>query len=691
MLISYKLKRIAQNWSIRIKVLLVNNPYNINEMMSEKLHGMDESESCCTIDTVDQSMDSKQLNNLDEHSHENEGGKPYILATISFVLLISGLIMDHMNVTSWFKDQVRIAWYLSAYLPVGWPVIREAFHFISRGSVFTEFFLMSIATLGAFAIGEYPEAVGVMLFYAVGELFQNAAVARAKKNITSLLDVRADVAHVFIDNEWQDRAPEEVPVGSRLRVLVGERLPVDGILRSPKAALNTASLTGESTPMTYQEGDEILAGSINLEQVIELDSIRLFDNSAISRVLHLIEEAQSRKSKSELLIRKLAKIYTPIVVVLALFVMILPYFFVSDYIFRDWLYRALIFLVISCPCALVISIPLGYFGGLGAASREGILFKGATYLEQIKDINVLVMDKTGTVTHGVFDIVDIQTTDDIDTETLMKSVMTLEKNSTHPIAQAIMRYPQDGALPEASQVEEHAGMGISGEVLGQPIAAGNGALMAELSIEVPAHIQSIVETVVIVAINQRYAGHIVIADELKTDAQRFITDARNSGIDRIVMLSGDKQSITQEVARNLQITEAKGDLMPEDKLYEVEQLQKNAANKVAFMGDGINDAPVLAASDVGIAMGGLGSDVAIETADVVIQTDQPSKFITARRIARSTQRIIWQNIALAIGVKILVLILGTMGMASMWQAVFADVGVAFLAIMNAIRLQFVKW
>lgn len=660
-------------------------------MMSEKLHGMDESESCCTIDTVDQSMDSKQLNNLDEHSHENEGGKPYILATISFVLLISGLIMDHMNVTSWFKDQVRIAWYLSAYLPVGWPVIREAFHFISRGSVFTEFFLMSIATLGAFAIGEYPEAVGVMLFYAVGELFQNAAVARAKKNITSLLDVRADVAHVFIDNEWQDRAPEEVPVGSRLRVLVGERLPVDGILRSPKAALNTASLTGESTPMTYQEGDEILAGSINLEQVIELDSIRLFDNSAISRVLHLIEEAQSRKSKSELLIRKLAKIYTPIVVVLALFVMILPYFFVSDYIFRDWLYRALIFLVISCPCALVISIPLGYFGGLGAASREGILFKGATYLEQIKDINVLVMDKTGTVTHGVFDIVDIQTTDDIDTETLMKSVMTLEKNSTHPIAQAIMRYPQDGALPEASQVEEHAGMGISGEVLGQPIAAGNGALMAELSIEVPAHIQSIVETVVIVAINQRYAGHIVIADELKTDAQRFITDARNSGIDRIVMLSGDKQSITQEVARNLQITEAKGDLMPEDKLYEVEQLQKNAANKVAFMGDGINDAPVLAASDVGIAMGGLGSDVAIETADVVIQTDQPSKFITARRIARSTQRIIWQNIALAIGVKILVLILGTMGMASMWQAVFADVGVAFLAIMNAIRLQFVKW
>jgi len=406
--------------------------------------------------------------------------------------------------------------------------------------------------------------------------------------------------------------------------------------------------------------------------------------------LDMVQNATARKSKTELFIRKFARIYTPIVVFLAIGVTFLPYFFVDDYVFRDWLYRALIFLVISCPCALVISIPLGYFGGLGAASKNGILFKGASFLDAMTKINTLVMDKTGTVTKGVFKIKEVKAIGWEETE-FMKYLMAMEEQSTHPIAKAILEYKADGADFDATEVKEIAGKGLKGTVNGKTVLVGNKALMTANNIEVANETNSIVESLVLVAIDDKFAGYVVIADELKEDAKETITALHKVGIKNIMMLSGDKDSITQKVASELNIEKAKGGLLPEDKLNEVELLKQNPENNIAFIGDGINDAPVLAASDVGIAMGGLGSDVAIETADVIIQTDQPSKVVRAIKIGRSTRKIVWQNIGLAFGVKVIVLILGAGGLATMWEAVFADVGVALLAILNAVRLQKMKW
>ena len=404
-----------------------------------------------------------------------------------------------------------------------------------------------------------------------------------------------------------------------------------------------------------------------------------------------MQNATSRKSKTELLIRRLAKIYTPIVVYLAIAICVLPYFFMENYVFTDWLYRALIFLVISCPCALVISIPLGYFGGLGAASKNGLLFKGATYLDQLTRVNTLVMDKTGTVTKGVFKIKDIAVKGAYNETEFMNLLMAMEIKSTHPIAKAIMEYAQNSSLPEATQIQEIAGKGLKGEVEGKTMVVGNKKLMQQFNIAVPAETDDIVESIVMVGIDGQFAGYVTIADELKADAKQSIQQIRKVGIQDIVMLSGDKDSITQKVAQELGIKIAKGGLLPEDKLNEVETIKQDATKVVAFVGDGINDAPVLAASDVGIAMGALGSDVAIETADVIIQTDQPSKIVTGIKIGNSTQSVIWQNIYLAFAVKILVLIGGAFGLATMWQAVFADVGVALLAILNAVRLQRMEW
>jgi Cd2+/Zn2+-exporting ATPase len=405
----------------------------------------------------------------------------------------------------------------------------------------------------------------------------------------------------------------------------------------------------------------------------------------------MVQNATARKSKTELFIRKFARIYTPIVVFLAIGVTFLPYFFVDNYIFRDWLYRALIFLVISCPCALVISIPLGYFGGLGAASRNGILFKGASFLDVMTKVNTVVMDKTGTVTKGVFKIREVVNSSAFAEAEFMQYLMAMEEQSTHPIAKAILEYKANGADLEATNVSEVAGKGLNGRVNGKTVLVGNKALMTSNGIEVPSETDSIIESIVMVAIDGKFTGYVTIADELKEDAHQAIEQIRESGISKIIMLSGDKDSITQQVSKELNIDWAKGGLLPEDKLNEVEQLKKQPNTKVAFLGDGINDAPVLAASDVGIAMGGLGSDVAIETADVIIQTDQPSKIARAIKIGRSTRRIVWQNIGLAFGVKAIVLILGAGGMATMWEAVFADVGVALLAILNAVRLQKMKW
>jgi Cd2+/Zn2+-exporting ATPase len=635
-----------------------------------------------------------------EHSHDDGHNhsspeevsnlRTYLPAIFSFVMLIIGIAVDYFDTFPFFEGWVRVVWYTVAYIPVGFPVIKEGWNSIKNGDFFTEFFLMSIATLGAFAIGEYPEGVAVMLFYAVGELFQNAAVNRAKGNIKALLDARPDEALVFRDGNFVSVNPETVEIGEKIQVRVGEKIPLDGILLSEKASLNMAAITGESKPDTITKNEKVFAGSINLDGVIEIETTKEFKDSSIARILDMVQNATARKSKTELFIRKFARIYTPIVVFLAIGLTFLPYFFVDDYVFRDWLYRALIFLVISCPCALVISIPLGYFGGLGAASRNGILFKGASFLDAMTKINTVVMDKTGTVTKGVFRIKEIKSIAFEEAE-FMKYLMAMEEQSTHPIAKAILEYKADGSDYEATDVSEVAGKGLKGTVNGKTVLVGNKALMTANNIEVPSETDGIVESIVMVAIDTTFTGYVTIADELKEDAHDAIEQIKASGVSQIIMLSGDKDSITQQASKELNIDWAKGGLLPEDKLAEVEELKKQPGTKLAFMGDGINDAPVLAASEVGIAMGGLGSDVAIETADVIIQTDQPSKVARAVKIGRSTRRIVWQNIGLAFGVKIIVLILGAGGLATMWEAVFADVGVALLAIFNAVRLQRMKW
>lgn len=628
-----------------------------------------------------------------DHSHSSKTKNKtkiniYLPAIISLLMLIAGIAFDFFNLPE-FNGGLRLGWYSIAYLPVGFPVLKQGWDSILKGDFFTEFFLMGIATIGAFALGHYHEGVAVMLFYAVGELFQHSAVDKSKRNIQALLDVRPNTALVFRDNKFISVHPQEVSVGEKIQVRTGEKVPLDGELLSTNASLDTAAITGESKPDTIQKGEKVYAGSINLENVIEIKTTKIFEDSSIAKILHLVQNATSRKSKTELFIRKFARVYTPIVVFLAIGLTFLPYFFVNDYIFQDWLYRALVFLVISCPCALVISIPLGYFGGLGAASQNGILFKGASFLDAITKINTMVMDKTGTLTKGVFEIKDIKTFD-LDENEMMAYLQAIEAQSTHPIARAILRYKAADEFI-ASNVTEIAGKGLEGTVNSKSVLAGNQSLMELHGIEIPSETEEIIETIVMIAIDGKFAGYVTIADELKDDALQAIHQIKELGIKNIIILSGDKTSITEKVGRELGVQQAFGGLLPEDKLQKVEALKKIPGTKVAFVGDGINDAPVIAASDVGIAMGGLGSDVAIETADVVIQTDHPSKIARAIKIGRSTRHIVWQNITLAFGVKLIVLILGAGGIATMWEAVFADVGVAFLAILNAIRLQRMTW
>lgn len=647
--------------------------------MEEKTHSTTslEGEDCC-------SSTPKNSNIL-----EKSQIKTYLPASLSFVMLIAGIAMDYFD-NPFFNGWLRLGWYVIAYAPVGFPVLKAGWDNILKGDFFTEFFLMGIATIGAFALGHYHEGVAVMLFYSIGELFQHDAVKKAKGNIQALLDVRPNSALVFRNGQFVSVHPEIVEVGETIQVRVGEKVPLDGKLLSHRASLNTAAITGESKPDSLQTGENVYAGSINLDAVIEIETTKNFDNSSIARILHLVQDASARKSRTELFIRKFARVYTPIVVFLAIGLTFLPYFFVSDYVFQDWLYRALVFLVISCPCALVISIPLGYFGGLGAASRNGILFKGASFLDAITKINTVVMDKTGTITKGIFKVKEVKTFGMTEAE-ILPYLVALEANSTHPIAAAILEYGKDVLILESSEVREIAGKGLIGKVNNKTILVGNKSLMDSNNIEVPVEIEGIVESVVLIAIEGKLEAYVTIADELKEDAHQAIEQLRLLGISNIWMLSGDKASITEKLGRDLDLQNAIGGLLPEDKLREVEALKRFPGNKVAFIGDGINDAPVIAASDVGIAMGALGSDVAIETADIIIQTDHPSKIARAIKIGRSTRRIVWQNIGLAFGVKLIVLILGAGGLATMWEAVFADVGVAFLAILNAIRLQRMSW
>ena len=611
----------------------------------------------------------------------------YWKAGLSFILLISGIIMNALGSSFFHKEYVALIWYIVAYLPVGFPVVKEAWESIKEKDYFSEFTLMIVATIGAFYIGEYPEGVAVMLFYTIGELFQDKAVDKAKRNIGALLDVRSEKALVLRDNSLITESPANVKVGEIIEIKSGERVPLDGVMLNEVAAFNTAALTGESVPRNIREGEEVLAGMIVTDKVIRIKVTRPFDKSALARILELVQNASERKAPAELFIRKFARIYTPIVIGLAVLIVLFPfvYSFIDTqftYVFNDWLYRALVFLVISCPCALVVSIPLGYFGGIGAASRLGILFKGGNYLDAITKINTVVFDKTGTLTQGTFEVQECKSASGIKEKELIKMVASVESNSTHPIAKAIVNYAklQNVELLPVTGTREFAGFGLEAMINGTPVLVGSCRLLSKFNIKYPAELLQITDTIVVCAIGTDYAGYLLLADTLKEDAKKAIDDLKMLHIKNIQILSGDKQSIVTNFAEKLGIKSAYGDLLPEGKVRHLEELRQDGTNQIAFVGDGMNDAPVLALSHVGIAMGGLGSDAAIETADVVIQTDQPSKVAEAIKVGKLTRRIIWQNVSLAFGVKLLVLILGAGGIATLWEAVFADVGVNVLAV-----------
>nr|WP_294894590.1 heavy metal translocating P-type ATPase [uncultured Pedobacter sp.] len=646
------------------------------------------NQHCCGNDDhnatkADSTQEHNHSHDHGDHDHSHGEPKHWQLLT-ALAILVTMLILEfgfHF-IPNFY---ISLCIYLVAFTLAGFDVLKLAFLKATRFDFFNEFVLMSVATIGAFSIGAFSEGVAVMAFYSLGEWFQDAAVNNAKKSIKGLLDSRPDTVTLIKDNQNIQTQASEIKIGDVISVKAGEKVALDGILLTEKASFNTAALTGESKPASKYKNEEVLAGMINTNAVVNIKITTLFKDSKLSKILELVQDATARKSKTQLFISKFAKVYTPIVFGLALLVILVPLLFVDDYVFREWLYRSLVFLVISCPCALVVSIPLGYFGGIGLASKNGILFKGANFMDAITEVDTVVMDKTGTLTHGVFEVQEIKAVD-ISEEQLLNYTAAVENHSSHPIAKAILDKSRNGFEKlTVSDVEEIAGHGLKAKVQGEEVLVGNTKLLRKFNIAFDAKISTITDTIVVVAINKKYAGYITIADKIKDEALSTIKDLHLLGI-QTLMLSGDKQSVADSVAKQLKIDTAFGDLLPQDKITKVEELQK-AGKKVAFIGDGLNDAPVITLANVGVAMGGLGSDAAIETADVVIQNDNPHKIITAIKIGKITKNIVWQNIALAGGVKIIVLILGAGGLATLWEAVIADVGVALLAILNAIRIQ----
>lgn len=651
------------------------------------------SKECCkTGDTnppakPDTNKSVNYENAVDEHVEEDAGWKEHWALLLALVILITLIVLKYGFAIT-LNPIATLVTNLVAYLLAGHSVLRLAFRKSIRGDVFNEFVLMSVATIGAFLIKEYEEGVAVMVFYCIGEWFQDAAVDNAKRNIKALLDVRPDKVSVVRNGDVIETEPAAIEVGEIIQIKAGEKVALDGSLISENASFNTAALTGESKPDTKYKGDTILAGMINLNTVAEVTVTTLFKDSKLSRILEMVQDATARKSQTQLFISRFAKIYTPIVFFMALAVCLIPYLIVDDYVFQTWFYRALVFLVISCPCALVVSIPLGYFGGIGLASRHGILFKGGNFLDVMTKVDTVVMDKTGTLTKGVFNVQSV-VVDNFDEKELLKLAAAIEANSTHPIAKAITAYAKEKSESvKADKVEEIAGHGLKAVVEGKEVLVGNLKHMKRNNVAYPAEVDNFIDTIVAIAVNNKFAGYITIADEIKEDAAEAIKQMHSLNI-KTVMLSGDKQTVVDDIAKRIGIDEAYGDLLPEGKVEKVQKL-KDAGKKIAFAGDGVNDAPVVALADAGIAMGGLGSDATIETADIVIQNDQPSRIVTAIKIGRITRNIVWQNIALAMIVKIIVLILGAGGIATLWEAVIADVGVALLAVLNAVRIQRMK-
>ena len=598
---------------------------------------------------------------------------------IAFILFILAMLITFPN--EWINKGI----FIISYLIVGLDIVLKAIRNIFRGKVFDENFLMALATIGAFAIGEFPEAVAVMLFYQVGELFQSYAVDKSRKSIVSLMYIRPDYANVKRNNEISKMNPEEVKIGEKIIVKPGEKIPLDGKIIKGNSMLDTSALTGESLPREVKENDEVLSGCINQNGLLEIEVTKEFGESTVSKILDLVENASSKKSKSENFITKFAKYYTPAVVIIAVFLAIIPTLVIKGAEFTDWLYRALTFLVVSCPCALVISIPLGFFGGIGGASKKGILVKGSNYLEALSNSEIVVFDKTGTLTKGVFEVQKIEPVG-ILKEELIKYAAYAESYSNHPISVSIKKaYGEEIDTTLISKTEELSGRGVIATIEDKEVLAGNEKLLQEKNIKYTKCNE--IGTIIYIAINNKFAGYIVISDEIKEDSKKAIDDLKKNNIKQTVMLTGDRKDVGESVAKEIGIDKVYTELLPDGKVEKVEQLlkEKTEKGKLVFVGDGINDAPVLALADIGVAMGGLGADSAIEAADIVIMTDEPSKINTAINISKKTMRIVKQNIVFAIGIKIAVLILSAFGLSTMWEAVFADVGVSVIAIINSLR------
>lgn len=649
---------------------------------------------CCH--THEHSHDHHHEHGHDHHHHEHGErglrGKLLLIAATVF-LLIGAVVVEHN--TSFATWQLLLV-YLVPYLLIGHDTLGEALEGIAKGDMFNEDFLMSVATIGALCIGflpgaetQFPEAVFVMLFFQVGELFEGYAEGRSRESISHLIDIRPDVANVERDGKVESVKPEDVKVGETIVVRPGEKIPLDGIIVEGTTSLNTIALTGESCPRDVEERDEVVSGCINLTGVIRVKTTKTFGESTVSKIIRLVESADENKSRSESFITRFARVYTPIVVFAALALAFIPPFFSAEgygTAFSTWLYRALIFLVVSCPCALVISVPLSFFGGIGAASRRGILIKGSGYMDTLANLGTVVFDKTGTLTHGEFAVEAVHPSD-FDEHELLHLAAHVEHFTTHPIGAALRdAFPSeatDGCKIE--NVEEIAGRGIRAKVSGRTVCVGNGKMMEDIGLE--AHNCHLAGTIIHVAVDGKYAGHIVINDKIKEDSAEAIASLKRLGVEKTVMLTGDREAVGKDVAERLGLDEYHAELLPADKVAHVERLisEKTEGKSLAFVGDGINDAPVLKRADVGIAMGGLGSDAAIEAADVVLMDDKPSKISTAVGIARRTILIARENVVFAIGVKVAVLLLATVGLGNMWMAVFADVGVTVLAVLNAMR------
>ena len=664
-----EIKNVNVNFALKKLKIEVNNKEELDKVFEEVK---------VIIKNIE--PDIKIINIKETKGTKTNENKKIIKLCIGAILFVFGLIL---NVPTWMELTI----FLISYIIVGSDIVLRALKNILKGKVFDENFLMSIATIGAFIVGQFPEGVAVMLFYQVGELFQSLAVNNSRKSISALMGIRPDFANLKVDNELKKVSPEDVKVGDIIVVKPGEKIPLDGKVIEGKSMIDTSSLTGESVPREVDIGNNALSGCININGILTIEVTKEFSESTVSKILELVENASSRKASTENFITKFARYYTPVVVFAAIAIAIFPPLLINGATFSDWIYRALIFLVISCPCALVVSIPLGFFGGIGGASKKGILVKGSNYLEALNNVEVVVFDKTGTLTKGVFNVTEINPQDGYTKQELLEYAAYAESYSNHPIAISILKYyGQKIDKSRLNNYDEISGFGIKVKYQDKEILAGNSKLMNTENINYT-KIESI-GTVVYISLDKIYVGYIVISDEVKEDSVNAIKALKLLGIKKIIMLTGDVKCVGEKIGKQLGLDEVYAELLPTEKVEKLELLSSKISSKgnIVFVGDGINDAPVLARADIGIAMGGLGSDAAIEAADIVIMTDEPSKIVTAIKIAKRTRKIVWQNIIFALTIKIMFLIFGAFGVASMWEAVFADVGVSIIAIANAMRV-----